>query len=105
MTTDQQKDDRRNLLRIGTFIALVTITGLTLPLSAYVVEAVSSRAENWIMVVYVVVMALLGGTLGVAVGALTPPTSSRRRAALMWGGLGMLAAVIGAVIWLVVVGG
>ena len=92
-------------MRIAVFVGLVALTGLTLPLSTYVVEAVSSRAENWTIVVYVVVMAVLGGVLGTAVRALSPPTASRRRAALVWGGLGMLAALCGAVIWLVLVGG
>lgn len=105
VSTDQHTDSRRNAVRLVAFLALVAVSGLVLPLSAYLVEAVSSTAENWTIVVYVVVMAVLGGALGTGVRALSPPATSRRRAALIWGGLGMLAALCGALIWLVLVGG
>lgn len=101
----EQQTARSVWLRVGAFAALVALSGLALPLSAYVVEAVSSRAENWIIVMYLALMAALGGAVGAGAPALSPPALSRRRAVLLWGILGLVAATVGATLWLVLVAG
>lgn len=94
----------RRWQRAAAFAGLLALSGLALPLSAYVVEGISQRAENWIIVVYLLVMLLAGA----AVGALLPVAEASRpkaRRAGVWAGLGLLAGVVGFTVWLFAISG
>jgi uncharacterized membrane protein len=105
MTTQEQRPGSRHWVRLGAFLGLVLASGLALPLSAYAVEAISAGAENWIFVVYLAVMAVLGAGVGALLGRLAPDHAPSRRGVLSWAGLGVLAAALGAVVWLVALAG
>ncbi|MBA2529781.1 MAG: hypothetical protein H0V19_07465 [Euzebyales bacterium] len=90
--------------RLLLFVALVVVAAYALPVSAAIVEAVSARAENWILVVYLTLVALVGA----GVGAFVPRSSTartRRGRALRWAGAGLLAAFIGYSVWLLLLAG
>ena len=96
---------RRAGLRAGAFVALLLVAAVALPVSAYVVEAFSSRAENWILVVYLVIVAAVGASIGAAVPAVGPATATPGRRAIVWAGFALVAAVVSYGIWLVVIAG
>lgn len=96
---------RRPWVRTAVFAGLVVVAGLALPLSAFVVEAVSSRAENWIIVVQLAITALVGAGAGALLPALGPPAASRGRRATTWAAFGLLAAAVADALWLVVLAG
>lgn len=90
--------------RLLLFIGLVVVAAFALPVSAAAVEAVSARAENWILVVYLALVVVVGAM----VGALVPKSSgapTRRGRALRWAGAGFLAAFIGYFAWLLILAG
>ncbi len=84
--------------------SLVVVAAFALPASAAGVEAVSARAENWILVVYVAVMVAIGATVGAFVPK-SSTASTRRGRALRWAGAGFLAAFIGYSAWLLILAG
>lgn len=91
-------------VRLLLFVGLVVVAAYALPVAAATVEAVSARAENWILVVYLALVALVGA----GVGALVPRSSTaptRRGRALRWAGAGLLAAFIGYSVWLLLLAG
>lgn len=90
--------------RLLLFVGLVVVAAYALPVSAAAVEAVSNRAENWIVVAYLAVVVLVGAM----VGALVPRSSTaptRRGRALRWAGAGLLAAFIAYAVWLLLIAG
>ena len=91
------------LIRGGAFVALVGIAALVLPLAAYTVEALSPRAENWIFVVQLALMAGAGALTGALLARLG--TRSTARGALAWGTLGLVATVVADGVWLALVAG
>jgi hypothetical protein len=95
-------ETRRRWVGAAAFGGLLALSGLALPVSAFVVEAISERAENWIVVVYAALMLLAGAAVGMLVPA-TPALPSRGRRAAIWAGLGLLAAVVGFFLWLITV--
>jgi hypothetical protein len=103
--SDQQQYRRRRGIRAGTFVGLLAVSALVLPLSAYAVEAVSTRAENWIAVVYLAVMTLLGAGLGAALHERMTPGGSQRRTVVTWAVMGLVAGLVGFVLWVVTVSG
>ena len=67
--------------RLLLFVGLVVVAAYALPVSAATVEAISARAENWIVVVYCALVALVGA----GVGAFVPKSSranTRARSAM-----------------------
>ena len=60
--------------RLLLFVGLVVVAAYALPVSAAAVEAVSNRAENWIVVAYLALVVLFGAM----VGALVPRSSTAR---------------------------
>jgi len=90
--------------RLLLFVGLVVVAAYALPVSAAAVEAVSNRAENWIVVAYLALVVLFGAM----VGALVPRSSTartRRGRALRWAGAGLLAAFIAYAVWLLLLAG
>ncbi len=90
--------------RLLLFVGLVVVAAYALPVSAAAVEAVSNRAENWIVVAYLALV----GLFGAMVGALVPRSSTaptRRGRALRWAGAGLLAAFIAYAVWLLLLAG
>ena len=87
------------LIRGGAFLALVGISALALPVAAYTVEALSPRAENWIVVLQLVLMAGAGALTGGLLARLG--TRSTARNALAWGALGVVATIVADAVWLV----
>ncbi len=88
---------------VGT-VALAIAAGGAMPVSALIVEAISDRAENWIFVVYVVIVVAAGA----AIGAALPKSSTaerRRGRVLRWAGAGVGAAIVGSAVWLVLLAG
>lgn len=91
------------LIRGGAFVALVGIAALALPLAAYTVEALSPRAENWIFVLQMALMAGAGALTGALLARLG--TRSTARSALAWAALGVVATIVADGVWLVLVAG
>ncbi len=90
--------------RIVIFLLLVALAGYALPVSAFVVEAISPRAENWIVVVQIVGMVIVGAAMGAFVPALSAAGTRLRRAAI-WAAVALLATLVGDVLWFVVLAG
>lgn len=91
-------------VRAALFVALVIAAGGALPVSAVIVEAISEQAENWIVVLHVVIVVAAGA----AIGAALPKSSTaerRRGRVLRWAGAGLAAAVLGSVVWVLLLAG
>ena len=91
-------------VRLALFVGLVVVAVYALPVSAWAVEAVSARAENWISVVYLALVVVIGA----AVGAFTPKSSTARTRGgrtLRWAGAALLAAYIAYSGWLLLLAG
>lgn len=54
-------------MRTAVFAGLVMVGWFALPLSAFVVETVSSRAQNWIIVIQLALTALVADALWLVV--------------------------------------
>ncbi len=92
-------------LRIVVFVGLVALAALLLPVSAYVVEAISERAENWTLVVQLTLVTLIAAGVGVSVPGLSRAGASRGRRAAVWAATGLAAALVGNAIWLLMLAG
>lgn len=86
-------------LRGAAVLGLLLVAAVLLPVSAFVVEAVSDRAENWILPLQVVLMALLGAGVGVVLHRVGPRATAVTRAVLVWGAVGLLAAAMTDAAW------
>jgi hypothetical protein len=81
--------------------ALVLVAALALPVSAWLVEAVSATAENWILPLQVLIV--LG--LAAAAGWSQSRPEGRGRAVVAWLAAGVLAIlVVDGVWWLLLAG-
>ncbi len=90
--------------RLLLFLSLVVVAGFALPVAAFFVEAVSARAENWILWVHLVLVVLVAATIG----PLVPKSSSaptRRGRAVRWAVAGVLAAGVAYAVWLLLLAG
>ncbi|HVM19163.1 MAG TPA: hypothetical protein VM307_04315 [Egibacteraceae bacterium] len=92
-------------IRIAAFVLLLCVSAFALPVSAYIVEAAAPQAENWILVLYLVLMTAAGALVGRLLPPLTPAMRSTRRRVLTWAGAGVLAAVVGYVVWFLLLAG
>lgn len=93
----------RLLIRGGAFIALVGVAALALPAAAYTVEALSPRAENWVFVLQLALMAGAGALTGAVLARMG--TRPAARSALAWGALGLVATVVADGVWVALVAG
>ncbi|MDQ3973562.1 MAG: hypothetical protein M3276_04375 [Actinomycetota bacterium] len=96
---------RRHWARAAAFVAMCGVAALLLPVSAYAVEALSERAENWILVVQFVLMALVGAVVGVLLRGLGPAAASPARRAAVWAAVGLLAAALADGLWWLLLAG
>ncbi|KAB7741444.1 hypothetical protein GA707_18035 [Nostocoides sp. F2B08] len=84
-------------------VGLVTAGILSLPVVASVLDG--PGAENWIIPVDLLLMAGIGAGAGVALPALTTPGAPTGRRALIGAAWGVLAALIGLLVfWLLLSG-
>lgn len=81
-------------------IGVVVLLGagvLSLPVTAFFLDG--PRTENWIIAVQVVAMAVVGAACGLALPALAPTGASTAVRALIGAGWGLLAAVVGVLVF------
>src|SRR5687768_10979164 len=90
--------------RLLLFLGLLVVAWFALPIAAATVEAVSDRAENWIVVVYIAIVVAIGAAVGALVPSSSTATTARGRA-LRWAGAGLIAALLTWVVWLTVLAG
>lgn len=84
---------------------LAGVASVLLPLSALVVEAIGDTAENWIIVVQLVLMVGLGAALGRRFEVLSPEAMAAGPRMAVWGGVGLLAALLADGLWLLLLAG
>ena len=89
--------------RVVGAVVLLVLGMLALPLSAALIDG--EGAENWIIVLDLVAMAAFGAAVTIALPALAGEHASRGRRALtgMWWGL--LAAIVGVVVFFLLLNG
>ncbi|MEX0657846.1 MAG: hypothetical protein WD080_01810 [Egibacteraceae bacterium] len=95
----------RHWARLGTFLMLAGVASVLLPLSALVVEAIADTAENWVIVVQLVLTAGLGAVLGRRFEVLSPDAMAVGPRMAMWGGVGLLAALLADGLWVLLLAG
>lgn len=95
----------RHWARLGALAALVVVAGLLLPLSAYAVEAIAEGAENWIIVVQLALMTVIGAGLGRVFGRLGPQRLATAPRMATWAAAGLLAALLADAFWLLLLAG
>jgi len=89
--------------RVVGVLALLVAAVLSLPVVAYFLDG--QGTENWIIPVQLAVMAAIGAGVTSALPALVRPGSSPARRALTGAGWGLLAAVVGVLVfWLLISG-
>jgi hypothetical protein len=98
-TSPVQGQPRGQVIIAG--VALLVIAALALPVAAWVVEALSTTAENWILPLQVVIVLAVAAGLAVVTAR---PEERRRRLAL---GLaaGVVALVVVDLVWLLLLTG
>ena len=91
------------LQRVVGALALLVAGMLSLPLAAFVLD--DRGTENWILPVQLLVMAAIGAGATVALPALARGGASPARRALTGAGWGLLAALVGVLVfWLLLSG-
>ena len=93
----------RSAQRIVGIIVLAILGIVMLPVTATFVDG--DGAENWILVVYLVAMAVLGAAVGIALPGLAREGADTGRRALAGAGWGVLGAVIGLVVFFLLLSG
>lgn len=83
-------------------LLLFVAGGFSLPLSATLVEALAAQAENWILVVHLTAMFIIGAATGAFVPRLSTHASRSTRA-LWWAAVALLAALASEAAWFLVV--
>lgn len=89
--------------RVVAVAALVLLGMLSLPLVASVLDGAST--ENWIIPVQLLLMAVVGAVVGRAVPALAGEGSDHRRATLVGALVGVGAAVLGLLVFFLLLNG
>lgn len=85
-------------------VAVLIVAGmLSLPLSATLLDG--QGTENWIIPVQLVVMAVVGAALALALPALAPEGAPTPRRALTGVGWGLLAAIVGVLVYFLLISG
>lgn len=85
------------LQRVGALLLLLVLGILSLPVTAYLLDG--RGTENWIFPVQAAVMALVGALVGWLVPVLAGAGARPSRGALVGAALGIGAAILGAVIF------
>lgn len=85
------------LQRVLGALGLLAAGALALPVVASVLDGPST--ENWIIPVDLLLMAGIGAGVGVALPALAPPGAPTGRRALIGAGWGLLAAIVGLLVF------
>ncbi|MGA8046642.1 MAG: hypothetical protein WCA30_10320 [Dermatophilaceae bacterium] len=85
------------LQRVLGGLGLLAAGVLALPVVASVLDGPST--ENWIIPVDLLLMAGIGAGVGAALTALSPPGTPTGRRALIGAGWGLLAAVVGLLVF------
>lgn len=93
----------RPLQRLLALTILLVAGILSLPLAAYLLD--DQGSENWILPVQLGGMAALGGVVGVLLPGLARPGSSRGRAARIGALVGVGLAVLGVVVFFLLLSG
>lgn len=89
--------------RIAALLVLLALGVVSLPLVASVLD--SQGTENWILPVQLLLMAALGALAGWLVPSLAGGTPTRGRAVLVGAAIGVGCAVVGVVIFFLLLGG
>jgi len=93
----------RSAQRVVGVLVLLVLGVLTLPVSAAVIDG--DGAENWIIVVDLLVMAAVGAAVTVALPGLAREGATTGRRAMTGAWWGLLAAAVGVVVfWLLISG-
>ena len=89
--------------RTAALLVLLVLGVISLPLIASVLDG--EGTENWILPVQLVIMALVGALAGWAVPTLGGAEATRRRGVVVGALLGLAAAVLGLVIFFLLLSG
>ena len=89
--------------RVVALVVLLVLGVLSLPLVAAVLDG--EGTENWIIPVQLLLMAAIGALVGRMVPALAGPGATRGRAVLVGAAAGVAAAVLGLLIFFVLLSG
>ena len=89
--------------RVGALIVLLAAGVLSLPASAAFLDG--EGTENWIVPAQLVAMALIGAVVGVLLPGLARPGSSRARSARVGAAVGVAMAVVGVVLFFLLISG
>ena len=89
--------------RVAALVILLVLGVLSLPLVAAVLDGEST--ENWIIPVQLLLMAVVGALVGRMVPALAGPDATRGRAVLVGVVAGLAAAVVGLLIFFLLLSG
>lgn len=93
----------RTLQRIVGGLALLVAGVVSLPVAAFFLDG--ERTENWIVPVQLVAMAAIGAVVALALPDLVRDDAPSTRRALTGAGLGLLAALVGVLVfWLLISG-
>jgi hypothetical protein len=95
--------DAVSVQRIVAVVVLVLLGMVSLPLVASVLDG--EGTENWILPVQLVLMAGVGAVVGRAVPALAGEGASRRRSVAVGTLVGLAAAVLGLVVFFLLLSG
>ena len=89
--------------RVIAVLVLLAAGILSLPLVAYFLD--DQGNENWIFPVQLLAMALLGALVGRALPGLAGAEASSSRATLVGAGVGVVAAIVGVVLFFLLLSG
>ena len=92
-----------SLQRVVSVVVLVVLAMLSLRIVASVLDAQGN--QSWTLPVQLVLMAVIGAVLGFAVPRLAGARASRRRSVLVGAAAGVGAAVLGLVVFFVLLSG
>ena len=103
--TDTQTDTHgaAGLQRLGALVLLLAAGIMSLPLAALAFD--SEGSENFILPAQLGGMAVFGAVVGYLLPGLAGPTATQRRAAWVGVGVGLLLAVLGVVVFFLLLSG
>lgn len=89
--------------RIGALVILLVLGMLSLPVTAYFLDG--EGTENWILPVAVVVMAVVGAVVGVALPGLAGDGATTSRSVLIGAIVGIAMLVLGVIVFFLLLNG
>jgi len=101
--TEVQAEPSSALQRVVALVVLLAAGIASLPLAAYFLD--DQGSENWIIPAQLGGMAVLGGVVGALLPGLAKAGSSRGRAARLGAILGVTLAILGVVIFFLILNG